>query len=77
MLLRKDKGGATVDGITWKHDGDVQDVPDKLAHRLLAIKGGGYEQVRETEAPKPPPARLAEPAPAAKPPAAPPKPAVK
>lgn len=63
MLLRKKTGGATVEGITWKRDGDVEDVPDGLAHRLLAVAGGGYEQVHETEAPKPAPEPPAKPVP--------------
>jgi hypothetical protein len=59
MLLSKKTGGATVAGITWEHDGDVEQVPDDLAHKLLAIKGGGYEEVHETPKPAAAPSKPA------------------
>ena len=78
MLLRKDKGGSTVEGITWKHDGDVQEVPGDLARSLLGIRGGGYSLATPEEAkPAVPPAKPPQPAPAAKAEPAPAKPAAK
>ena len=67
MWLRKDKGGCTVNGITWVKDGDVAEVPDGLGDYLLRIEGGGYSAA---EAPPKPvkAAPAAKPAPAAEPP---------
>jgi hypothetical protein len=70
MWLRKDKGGSTVEGVTWEHDGDVREVPDVLGTALLGIRGGGYEAVAEPPRQAPPakvPAAPAPVKPAAKP----------
>jgi hypothetical protein len=77
MLLRKKTGGATVAGVTWEHDGDVEEVPDDLARSLLGIRGGGYSVVTEDEAKAAAPAPKPAPAPAAKAEPAPAKPAAK
>ena len=42
MKLKKATGGATIAEFTWKHDGDVVEVPDDLAMELLAIRGGDF-----------------------------------
>jgi hypothetical protein len=78
VLLRKDKGGSTVEGITWKHDGDVEEVPGDLARSLLGIRGGGYSVATEDEAKAAAPApKQAPAAPAVKAEPAPAKPAAK
>ena len=42
MKLKKAKGGASIDGYEWKHDGDVVEVPDDLAMELLAVRGHDF-----------------------------------
>ena len=42
MKLKKATGGATIGEHTWKHDGDVVEVPDALAMELLATHGHDF-----------------------------------
>lgn len=45
MLLRKAQGNVSIGDYVWEKDGDVVDVPDWMAHELLAIKGNDYTEV--------------------------------
>lgn len=50
-FLRKACGGATVLGYTWERNGAVVEVPDAVAHQLLAIPGADFTEVPASEVP--------------------------
>lgn len=52
MYLRKAQAGSAP-GHIWNHDGQVLEVEDELAHKLLAIPDGGFSEALPDPDPEP------------------------